>query len=336
MISFTTIDYPFTYNSQVYNFLPYNGRYTVYQYLNQLFEVLSISDEFSRTVQFHRSFSDAFGLLDEISKGADKFQDETVGVFDSVTKGADKFVEENVSILDSFSRVVNFIRSFSETASTVDDIFKTIGKNTSESFGIQDDFSRVVQFFRTFFENLTVTDLINAVITQQVLNQFMCILKGIQAAMVNGFIDAGNLYFRNTSPGTLRVKNMDGNDTEMSVEFDKKNLKGNNWLGPYIYIHPFALDLFNLLGGYKREHTIQIFLVFNQEHYWNVDGKDIAEDELARYFLDVLIDGFNHLSGQFMCQKNPKIKEVPGFTQTGIIDENTNMYGVTIRYRITF
>ncbi len=167
------------------------------------------------------------------------------------------------------------------------------------------------------------------------LNQFNRALSAIQTAMTNGFTDAGNPFWGTTGTGTLQVRDFDTALKGFSVEINKKNLQGNNWLAPYVYIHPFSTDKFSFTGSYRRAHTIEVRLIFTQQHYLTVDGRDISEDELARYYSDVLIDGFAHLSGRTLNGLGIHLEELPGTSQTGIMDDS-NIYGVVMRYRVTF
>lgn len=167
------------------------------------------------------------------------------------------------------------------------------------------------------------------------VNELNHLLDGLKTVLTAGFTLAGRQYFGTSGAGIFQITDYDGTTKSFDVVNKMKNVGQDAVLAPYIYVHQFSTNPTDSVGGYVHTYDVGIMLVFTEQHAKTVESVSVSEDELARYFLTELTDGFQHLSGRAIgVVPGVRVTILPGQSQSGHID--SNIYGATLRIRASF
>ncbi len=123
-------------------------------------DTISFTDDFSRVVDFKRSFSETLELSDVLSKRVNKTLSDSLSFSDSVLKQVEKYFYDDIEFIDSYSKAAEYFREFSDTIEFSDrivskDFFLVVSDAIEFSDAVTKSFGLVVS------DSLIFTDLVH-------------------------------------------------------------------------------------------------------------------------------------------------------------------------------
>jgi hypothetical protein len=121
---------------------------------------VAIADSFARVVEFNRSLSDTVAIADVISKAIEVPLADAVAITEAaLVKDIGKPLSDQVAITDVFTRVVSFLRLFSDTVTIADSITKAVSKSLSDTLSITDALAKDMSI--ALDDQVAITDAIS-------------------------------------------------------------------------------------------------------------------------------------------------------------------------------